>query len=114
MKKENENENEFPKTKKAILENAQKPEWLEWKQIQKKYPKKWVMLGYKDKGSMDNTVAHVLGIAETFDEINAFHFKYSDMFNSMKIYVAGFSTRKTTLTKRKKRMIISLKAIVIE
>ncbi|TAG04906.1 MAG: hypothetical protein EAZ44_04120 [Cytophagia bacterium] len=108
------NKKEFPTTKKDILANAENPEWLEWKQIQEKYPKKWVMLGYKDKGSMDSTVAHVLGIAETFDEINAFHSKYSDIFNSMKIYIAGFSTRITTLTKRKKRMIISLKAVVIE
>jgi hypothetical protein len=104
---------EFPTTKKGILANAQNPEWLEWKQIQKKYPKKWVMLGYKDKGSMETTVAHVLGVAETFDEINDFRFKYKFFFSDTNLYF-GFSTKKTTLTKRKKRMIISLKAVVIE
>ncbi|TAE75001.1 MAG: hypothetical protein EAZ85_03455 [Bacteroidetes bacterium] len=104
------NEKEFPKTKKAILENAQNPEWLEWKQIQKKNPKKWVMLGYKDKSI---TTAHILGVAETFDEINIFRSKYKSFFSDTGLYF-GFSTKKTTLTKRKKRMIISLKVVVIE
>lgn len=106
--------NEFPKIEKEILANAENPEWLAWEEIQKKYPKKWVMLGYKDKGTMNNTTAHILGVADSFDGINDYYSKYKPFFSKTRLYTEGFSTRITTLTKRKKRMIVSLKAVVIQ
>ncbi len=84
------------------------PEWLAWQNIQEKYPNKWVMLGYKDNGDMDNIEADVVGLSDTSEEIIDFFVKYKHKFKLTGLYLGGFSTRWTSPIKRKKRVIVSM------
>ncbi len=86
--------------------------WLSWKQIQKKYPNKWVSLGCKNANQLENNEIDILGVADTFDEILEFNSKYSDAFWETKQYVM-FTTRSTQIIKKSKKLVFPIYATIV-
>ncbi len=86
--------------------------WLSWEEIQKKYPNKWVSLGFKNRGYVENSELDVLGVADTFDEINEFDSKHKGGFYKIKQY-AMFTTRSTEIMKESKKLVFPIYTAVI-
>jgi hypothetical protein len=84
-------------TKNQILgetENHQ-PKWLKWTTIKKKYPDKWIRVGFKDFQQVKEGVYFgVLGVFDTLDELLIFSEKYDNFFKNTGYY-KGYSTKNT-------------------
>ncbi len=80
------------------------PLWLSWKEVKEKYPNKWLLLGCKGIGQLENNELDVLGVADSFDEINEFDNKHHTFFWKTKQYDA-FCMETTKIIEKTKKLV---------
>ncbi len=88
------------------------PVWLSWKEVIKKNPNKWVLLGFKSRGELENSELDILGVADSFDEINEFDNKNHSFFLKTQQYYA-FCIKTTKTIKKTKKLVFPIYTAVI-
>ncbi len=88
------------------------PMWLSWEEVKKKHPDKWVLLGGKNTKQLENNELDILGVADSFDEINEFDNANHSSFLETKQY-AMFTLRTTKIIEKTGKLVFPIYTAVI-
>jgi hypothetical protein len=101
------------KIKNTIGQNEDIPIVLSWKQIQKKYPEKWVLLGCLENAPFIKVKSEILFVGDTNEELTEFWLKNALKFKKKgiyKFYTFRHIAQKKTI-KIKKNMLVSTRKV---